>query len=644
MCLSFKLNKESNMLNLINSPEDLKRLTADQLPSVVAGIRDLIIEATSSNGGHIAPSLGTVECTVVMHYLFNSPADKFIWDVGHQCYAHKILTGRKDQFMTLRKYKGLSGFPKRSESPHDVLDTGHSSTSICAGAGIAHARELKHEDFYILPFIGDGALTGGLALEGLNYSGNCVFKKFIIVLNDNKMSISENVGAISHYLRKMKLYGYVAPNAYRIRDGVDSFLKSLPTIGKNVSNIFEHFSNNVKNLITPGAIFQDLGFEYIGPIDGHNIPELIEGFNIARMIKTGPVLLHIKTVKGNGYTPAMSNPSLFHGLGPFQKKTGEIIRTSTEPSYSKIFGNAIIEEAEKDENIVAITAAMPDGTGLTGFKNRFPDRFFDVGIAEQSAVELAVGLALEGKKPVVAVYSTFMQRAFDQLIHDVALQNLPIVFVLDRGGLVGDDGPTHHGTFDLTYMRMIPNFIVLAPGYSDEVSSMLSFALQSKQPVSIRIPRGTACPRPTACTILEMNSFAAEKVNSGKNISILAVGKMVSNVMASVPRITESLGFSPTVYNYRFIKPLPVEPVHEAVSKKDLLITVEENTLIGGFGSAVNDLVMSSGHSVNSLNIGLPDLFIEQGSIEELHELVGLSPEKLSEQIIAFYRSIRATA
>ena len=384
------------MLNSIKNITDIKKLSIKELPLLAHEIREIIIDTTSKNGGHIAPSLGTVECTIAMHYLFNSPEDKFIWDVGHQCYTHKLLTGRKDNFHTLRQFGGISGFPKRSESPHDILDTGHSSTSICVGAGIAHGRDMKKEDFYILPFIGDGALTGGIALEGLNYSGNCEFKNFIIVLNDNKMSISENVGAISHYLRKMHLYGYVAPNAYKIRDGVDSFLKSIPNIGKNASNIFENLSNNIKNMITPGAIFQDLGFEYIGPVDGHNISELIEGFNIARSFKSGPVLLHMKTIKGNGYKPAMKNPSLFHGLGPFQRETGELIKSSKIPSYSSVFGNALIAEAEKDEDIVAITAAMPDGTGLAEFKKRFPDRFFDVGIAEQSAVDLAVGLALDG--------------------------------------------------------------------------------------------------------------------------------------------------------------------------------------------------------------------------------------------------------
>jgi 1-deoxy-D-xylulose-5-phosphate synthase len=628
------------ILDKINSPSDLKSLSLPQLKLLAEELRLEIIEITSRCGGHIAPSLGAIESTLALHYLFDSPKDKIVWDVGHQAYAHKIITGRRDEFRNLRKSCGVSGFPKRSESEHDILGVGHSSTSISVSCGLAHARDFKGEDYYVIPYIGDGALTGGVALEGLNYAGNHKFKRFIIILNDNEMSIAKNVGAFSKYLRKVCLYGQVAPYYYKLKEGVDKFLKSLPSIGEDVSRLFEHVNKNVKNFFIPGAIFQDLGFEYMGPIDGHNLDELLENLTLAKEVSsTSPVVFHIKTVKGKGYKPAEENPTLFHGLGPFKKETGEPIKSDNTPTYSKYFADVLIEEAKKDPKIVAITAAMPDGTGLSHFKKVFPDKLLDAGIAEQTAVDLGVGLAIEGKKPVVAIYSTFMQRAYDQLIHDIALQDLPVTLVMDRAGLVGEDGATHHGVFDISYMRIIPNFVVMAPSGGLELERMLKFALNLGKPVSLRIPRGKITVNSQDAPQIELGK--AYKVQDGDKLAIFSLGAIQKNLLAVLKDIEKELGFSPVVWDYRFVKPLPEEPIRDAVEKGMKIITLEDSNLPGGFGSAILEKVnqLYSGKVPPILNIGISDVFIGHGKIPELEEEAGISPEKIKAKILNFWKN-----
>jgi len=610
------------LLEHIDSPDDLKGLRKDQLVHLAAEVREEIIKTVSRTGGHLASNLGVVELTIALHYVFNSPADRLIWDVGHQTYAHKLLTGRRRRFETLRQFEGLSGFPKREESPHDCFDAGHSSTSISSGLGIAVARSLKGEHQRVIAVIGDGSMTGGLAFEGLNQAGH-LGKDLIVVLNDNEMSISPNVGALASYLSRVMTGRFVN----RFRSEMKAFLQTLPGIGKSMYKIVKQAEESFKGFLTPGLLFEELGFKYIGPIEGHRLDHLIETFsNVAKM--EGPILVHILTKKGKGYPPAESDPARFHGVGPFRIETGKLPeRGDGPPTYSEVFGETLIRLAEEDERIIAITAAMEDGTGLRGYSSRFPERFFDIGIAEQHAVTFAAGLALEGFKPVVAIYSTFLQRAYDQVQQDVCLQNVPVVFALDRGGIVGSDGPTHHGLFDFSYLRHLPNMVLMAPKDENEFQHMIKTAIGWGGPIAFRYPRGVGYgvkmdpePRP-----LEVGK--AEVLLEGDDVLILAIGSTVYPSLEAAHRLLRD-GIGASVINCRFVKPLDGELICTMAEKLGNVITVEENVLDGGFGSAILELFGERGFSwVTVKRIGILDRFVEHGPQETLRGIFGIDAE-----------------
>lgn len=613
-----RINKEY-LLNNINTPKDLKGLTVGQLEQLGSEIRDLIIKTVSKTGGHLAPSLGVVELTLALHYVFNTPADKIIWDVGHQSYAHKIITERKERFHTLRTYGGLSGFPKRSESPYDPFDTGHSSTSISAGLGISTAKALKGESSKVIAVIGDGSMTGGMAFEGLNQAGDSD-KDLIVVLNDNEMSIAPNVGAISSFLsRKMTGRRFVS-----LKKDFENFLKSVPGFGENILNLFKKSEDSLITFFTPGMLFEAFKFKYIGPINGHRLDILIDTFKNVRDIE-GPKLVHVLTKKGKGYAPAEKNPAYFHGVGCFEVETGIPQKKEKScPTYTKVFGDTMVDLASKDEKIFAITAAMPEGTGLNEFARRYPDRFHDVGIAEQHAVTFAAGLATEGFKPVVAIYSTFLQRAFDQIIHDVCLTRQHVVFCLDRGGLVGEDGPTHHGYFDLTYMRNLPNMTVMAPKDENELRHMLYSALQHDGPVAIRYPRGEALgvPIDEEYKLIPIYS-SAEILTEGKDLAIAAIGSMVYPAIEAAKEL-EKEGISATVINCRTVTPVD-RKIGDIAMKTGNLLTVEENIRSGGLGGAMLEFLEDAGlHTIKTRRLALPDKFIEHGPILLLKEKYGL--------------------
>lgn len=613
-------NSKESLLENINNPADLKKLTLDQLEQLGGEIRKLIIKTVSGTGGHLAPSLGVVELTIALHYVFNTPDDKIIWDVGHQAYTHKILTERRDKFHTLRTYGGLSGFPKRSESPYDTFDTGHSSTSISAGLGISTAKTLKGEKSKILAVIGDGSMTGGMAFEGLNQAGHTE-KDLIVVLNDNEMSIAPNVGAISSFLsRKMTGKRFVS-----LKRDMENFIRSVPGVGENILNLVRKSEDSIMTFFTPGMLFEAFKFKYIGPIQGHRLDRLIDTFkNITNL--DGPILVHVLTQKGKGYKPAEDNPAYFHGVGSFEVSTGSPQKKSGKhaPTYTKVFGDTMVDLAKKDDRIFAITAAMPEGTGLNDFARSFPERFLDVGIAEQHAVTFAAGLATEGFKPVVAIYSTFLQRAFDQVIHDVCLTNQHVVFCLDRGGLVGEDGPTHHGYFDLTYMRSLPNMTVMAPKDENELRHMLYTALQHNGPVAIRYPRGEGM----GVTLDEKYSLipmekSGEILTEGKDLFIAALGSMVYPALEAAKALEEE-GISVTVMNCRTVSPLDSRIADIAGSTGNALI-VEENIRQGGLGGAVLEFLEDAGiHNIKTKRVGLPGRFIEHGPIYLLREKYGL--------------------
>ena len=604
------------MLNEINTPEDLKKIPTSKFPELAQEIRDFLLNHVSKTGGHLASSLGVVELTIALHYVFNSPKDKIVWDVGHQAYAHKILTGRKDKFDNLRKLNGLSGFPKRSESPHDQFDVGHASTSISAALGIAKARDLQNLDFSVVAIIGDGSLTGGLALEGLNQSGY-LQPDMLVILNDNKMSISANVGALSCQSKRIKnteVYQKVKKSYYEIYEEVRQELKPK----------LELIKQQMKNLTTPGLLFEKLGMNYTGPIDGHNIELLIQTLEKLKS-KKGSQLLHIITKKGKGYIHAEENATKFHGISKFDIENGAKIGSSGL-TYTKAFSDALIKIAKNNENIVAITAAMAAGTGLDKFYENYPERFFDVGIAEEHAVTFAAGLAVQGIKPVVAIYSTFLQRSYDQLIHDVCLQNLPVVFALDRGGLVGSDGPTHHGCFDLSYLRHMPNMVVMAPKDENELGHMLFTAISHNGPIALRYPRGEGL----GVAIEEFKKIdlgKAELLRRGETTLILAIGSMVQ------PALEAGNDIDATVVNARFIKPLDKELILELAGQHDKVITVEENSIRGGFGSAVAELFQENNLYKPLKIIGIPDKFIEMGTMQELRESCGLTKESILDAI-----------
>jgi 1-deoxy-D-xylulose-5-phosphate synthase len=605
---------KQNILQTINSPEDLRQLSEVELEQLAADIREEIVKTTSKTGGHLAPCLGVVELTLALHYVFNTPSDKIIWDVGHQAYAHKLVTGRKDKFHTLRQYKGISGFPKRSESPFDAFDTGHSSTSISAGLGIAIAKHLKKSNNRAIAVIGDGSMTGGMSFEALNQAGH-LDKNLIVVLNDNEMSISPNVGALSSFLSKKM----TSKQVVRAKGELKQLLKSFSNIGENILQVLKKSEESFKGFFTPGMLFESLKFEYVGPIPGHQLDNLIATFQNVRDFSHGPVLIHVITKKGKGYQPAEENPGDYHGVGPFDIKTGAPLPTPAGPiSYTKCFGDTLVHMAEKEPKIVAITAAMPAGTGLMNFAQRFPSRFFDVGIAEQHGVTFAAGLATEGMLPVVAIYSTFLQRAMDQVIHDVCLQNLPVTFALDRGGVVGDDGPTHHGVFDLNYLRFIPNLLFMAPKDENELQHMLYTAVRHNGPAALRYPRGAGQGVELSDTLHEIPIGKGELLRKGKDILLLPIGNRVYPAMEAALGL-EKVGIDAAVINPRFIKPLDNELILEWAEKTGRIVTVEDNARMGGFGSAILELLARSTHShIKVTNLGYGDRYMEHATQEIL--------------------------
>ena len=630
--MKMDVKERERVLDRINLPDDLKPLSLEDLQILAQEIREEIIKTVSKTGGHLASSLGAVEIAIALHYVFNAPRDKIIWDVGHQAYAHKILTGRKDRFHTLRTYGGISGFPKREESIYDTFGTGHSSTSISAGLGISTAKSLKGEKDKVIAVIGDGALTAGIAFEGLNQAGHTE-KDLIVILNDNEMSISPNVGALSSFLsRKLTGRRFVT-----LRKGMEYFIKSIPGVGEDIWKLLKKGEDSLITFLTPGMLFEAFKFKYIGPINGHRLDRLIEVFNNARFLE-GPVLIHVSTIKGKGYEPAEKNPSKYHGTGPFDIKTGKPIKGSdSRPTYTQVFGDAIVELARRNERIYAITAAMPDGTGLIKFSKEFPERFSDVGIAEQHAVTFAAGLAVEGYRPVVAIYSTFLQRAFDQIIHDVCLQKLPVVFAIDRAGIVGEDGPTHHGTFDLSYLRLIPNMIVSAPKDENELRHLLYTALNQDYPMAIRYPRGKAVGVELEKEFKEIPIGKAEILKEGKDVVALAIGSTVYPALRAAEEL-EKEGISTCVVNCRFVKPLDKEIVRIVRSIGNAM-TIEENSIYGGFGSAILELLNDEGiRDVNIKRIALPDKFIEHGEANFLRKKYGLDSGNIKEEIKSFLK------
>lgn len=615
------------LLNRIEKPEDVKALTVRELEQLASELRHFIIDTVSQNGGHLAPNLGTVELTLALYSVFSFPEDKLVWDVGHQAYTHKILTGRRDAFKTLRKKGGITGFPNRSESVYDAFGVGHASTSISAALGMALARDARGEKNQVIAVIGDGALTGGESFEALNNAGD-LGTKLIVILNDNEMSIDANVGAMSEYLSRIR----IAPQYARAKRDMGSLLMSIPHIGDKVYKTASHLKDGVRSVLVPGSLFEEMGFHYIGPIDGHNIGLLEEVLTRAKEVE-GPVLIHIHTVKGKGYKPAEQAPDKFHGVGCFDPSTGKSAKKAgCAPSYTSVFSKALIDLAKDRPDILAITAAMPSGTGLKAFGQAYPKRFFDVGIAEEHAMTLAAGMAAAGMHPVIALYSTFAQRAYDQLIHDVCLQNLPVTLCLDRAGLVGEDGPTHHGVFDLSYLRQMPNMCVMAPKDEEELRHMLATAIAIEGPAAVRYPRGAGLGVPLTDSLETLPVGKAEVLQEEGDIAFLAVGTMVEKAKEAAAILKEE-GIEAAVVNMRFIKPLDTELLGEMARTKKLLITAEENVLAGGFGSAVAEYLADHGIEVPLLRFGIPDRFIEQGTRRELLSLCGLQPDEMAERI-----------
>jgi len=608
------------MLADLKLPEDLKKLSIPQLEALAREIRTLLINTVARQGGHLAPNLGVVELTLALHKVFDSPYDKIIWDVGHQSYVHKILTGRLEKFGKLREMGGLSGFPKPQESPHDIFATGHSSTSISVGLGLAKARDLLGEQHKVISVIGDGSLTGGLAFEALNNAGH-LKTNLIVVLNDNEMSIAPNVGALTTYLSRAR----INPTFYKLKADLEQFIQRIPKVGETTFRYLDKIKDSLKYLVIPGVLFEELGFTYVGPVDGHSLRQLTQTL-VEATRHQGPILIHVLTKKGHGYPPAEENPSKYHGVPGFEVSTGELPAPSGPPTYTRVFGTTLTELAARDERIVAITAAMTEGTGLKSFAEAYPERFFDVGIAEAHAVTMAGGLARAGMKPVVAIYSTFLQRAFDQIIHDVCLQELPVVFAIDRAGVVGEDGPTHHGVFDLAYLRMIPGLTIMVPKDENELRQMLLLALKMDKPVAIRYPRGQGTGR----TLTAAKSFRpgeAEVVRPGEHAAILALGPMVQTAVEAA-ELLNRVGINCAVINARFVKPLDRKTILHWARRVPHLITVEDHVLTGGFGSAVLELLADSGLRKSRISrLGYPDRFIETGTISELHDLYGLTAE-----------------
>jgi 1-deoxy-D-xylulose-5-phosphate synthase len=612
-------------LEKINSPVDLKRLSITELAELAEEIRPYIINTVSKTGGHLASNLGVVELTIALHYVFDTPRDKIIWDVGHQCYTHKILTERKERFETLRQNGGLSGFPCREESTYDVFDTGHASNSISIAVGLAEAKKRENKTHKIVAVIGDGSLTGGMSFEALNHAGH-LKSDIIVVLNDNEMSISRNIGALSSYLNRIMTGEFVS----NLREKVKSSIKNLPALGDKVYKAARLLEETVKGLITPGLLFEELGFQYFGPVDGHNLNHLIENLRNIKRLK-GPVLIHIVTKKGKGYTHAEDDPARFHGISTFEMTTGNSTHNGRY-TYTDIFGDTIIELAKKDKRIIAITAAMGLGTGLEKFSQLFPDRFYDIGIAEQHGVTFAAALALGGFRPFVAIYSTFLQRAYDQIVIDVCLQNLPVVFAVDRSGIVGQDGPTHHGAFDISYFRHIPNMVVISPKDENELKQMLYSAYSYERPVAIRYPRGEAQGVPIDEDFKEIPIGKWEILKEGEDIAIIACGNQVYPSLSAASELEEE-GILCTVINGRFIKPMDREMLSALSKHAKKILTVEENAIMGGFGSGVLEILSEEGIAVPVKNIGIPDTFLPHGSQSMLRKSLGLDKEGIKKAV-----------
>ena len=618
------------ILEQIQNPEDIKKLDLEEQKLLAQEIRDFLIEKISVTGGHLASNLGVVELTIAMFLSFDLPEDKIIWDVGHQAYTHKILSGRREMFDELRQYGGISGFPKRKESPYDAFDTGHSSTSISAGLGMAQGRDILGQDHYVVSVIGDGALTGGMAYEALNNAAR-MNRNFIIVLNDNNMSISENVGGMSRYLN-----GIRTGEGYNdLKRLVNNSLEKVPVIGRPLIDKISRTKNGIKQLLIPGMLFENMGITYLGPVDGHDIRALRKVFREAKKLDHA-VLVHVRTKKGKGYAPAERNPSRFHGISPFDVETGKPKAEKKYPDYTDIFAKKLCQLAEKDEHIVAVTAAMPDGTGLSHFAKRFPKRFFDVGIAEEHAVTSAAGMAAAGLRPVVAVYSSFLQRGYDQIVHDVCIQNLPVLFCIDRAGLVGSDGETHQGIFDYSYLTSVPNMSVMAPKNLWELRAMLDFAMTYDRPLAIRYPRGQA--------YRGLKEFAApveygkgELLYEEEDCALLAVGSMVSTA-EHVREKWKEMGYACSLANGRFVKPVDTDLIDRLAEKHGKLVTLEENVLQGGYGLAVTAYVHRHYPQIRVLNIALPDAYVEHGNVSKLREGLGIDSDSVIRRMKEFFR------
>lgn len=614
------------LLDQVNDPADLKRIPVDKLPELAKDIRDKILEVTSQVGGHLGAGLGTVELAIALHYVYDSPRDKMVWDTGHQAYPHKLLTGRRDRFHTLRQFGGISGFLTRNESEHDHFGAGHASTAISAAVGFAAARDVLKQDHHVIALVNDGSLTGGMAFEALQNAGH-LGTDLLVILNDNQMFISHRVGAFGALLAKLTTGGMFR----RAEERVEKFLTRMSFYGAYLLRL----ARRVKVFLFPGVLFEEMGFGYLGPVDGHNLPQLIEILRAVKQLK-GPHVLHVVTKKGRGYEKAESDPIKYHGVTRFNPETGEMIKgAGGPPSYTQVFGQTLVKLAQDDSKIVAITAAMPEGTGLDLFRKEFPARFYDVGLGEQHAVTFAAGLACGGVKPVVAIYSSFIQRGYDQMIHDVCLQKLPVVFCLDRAGLVGDDGPTHHGVFDVSFTRMMPHLTIMAPKDENELQHMLKTALNLSGPSVIRYPRGAGVGVPMDNQLKLLPLGRGEILREGADVTFFALGQPVQTCLEAADILAEK-GVKAGVVNARFVKPLDQDFVVQVARRAPLLITVEENTLIGGFGEAVRDLLQGDPVSVRS--IGLPDAFVEHGTQAKLRDKVGLSAVKIAERALELHR------
>ena len=625
-------NTEPKILDTVNYPHDLKKLNKAEKIKLAEEIRELVIQTVSNTGGHLASNLGVVELTIALHSIFDAPKDKIVWDVGHQTYVHKILTGRKDKINTLRKYKGLAGFPKVSESEYDTFNTGHSSTSISAALGMARARDIRKEKYHVIAVIGDGALTGGMALEALNDAG-CSNTNMIVILNDNEMSIAKNVGGISNFLTRVRTRKwYNNSNRY-----VKKMVLKIPKIGNGIIRLVRKVKYGIKQLIIPNMLFEDLGFKYLGPVDGNNIEDVEEILKKAKDLE-GPILIHAITKKGKGYLPAEENPDKYHSTSPFEIETGKS-KSAKKEDYSKVFGRKLVELAKENKEIVAITAAMKDGTGLTEFAKEFPERFFDAGIAEQHALTMAAGMARNGLTPVVSIYSSFYQRGYDQVIHDICLQNLPVIMCVDRAGVVGNDGETHQGIFDLAFFRLVPNVTIMAPKNFAELEQMLAFAVNLKKPVVIRYPRGGESNTHWENTA-EIQLGKCEKIveisaqKEQKCVTIVAIGNMVARAEEVRAKLKEK-EIETEIINARFLKPLDEEAIVDSLTKTKYGITIEDETIIGGLGTAVKELIVDRGlREVTLQSFAYPDKFIEHGSVAELEKKYGLDADSICESIL----------